>query len=175
MGARRGGLWGAAQKDPGTHWGRDESLPLPQEPGIKPSLSPFQDINFSEKKTLFVFFSRQNIDNGPNVPFLLLCVERAFPPCLPQKLRPHPAQPPPADPHLAAPVSAERGGVLIAAERAGAAPPSPSPPPPLPQSQTLTAPPWVDARCPGSWGFWRLQAEIHFKLFEICLPFSHGD
>ena len=28
---------------------------------------------------LFVFFFRLNIDNGLNVPFLLLCVERAFP------------------------------------------------------------------------------------------------
>lgn len=35
---------------------------------------------------LFVFFSRQNIDNGLNVPFQLLCVERAFPSWLLQRL-----------------------------------------------------------------------------------------
>lgn len=37
------------------------------------------------------------------------------------------------------------------------------------------APRGVAEPCQGSWCFWRLQAKTHFKLFEICLPFSRGD
>lgn len=107
------------------------------------------------------------------MPFLLLCVERAFPSRLPQELRtPPPPQPPLAHPHLAAPVSAESGGGLLS----GLAQPLPPRAPHLRLHKARhAAPRGVAEPCQGSWCFWRLQAKTHFKLFEICLPFSRGD
>lgn len=122
---------------------------------------------------LFVFFPGKILIMGLMC-LSCFCVSRGlFHPGCRRSCAPHPRLRPHWRTRTWLPQCLQRVGG--AAERVGAAPPSSSPPPPPPQSQTRCPTRGVAEPCQGSWCFWRLQAKTHFKLFEICLPFSRGD
>lgn len=106
-----GVAWGKGCTDrPGRPLG---GRPKPHPPAIhqtsNPASPPFQDINFSEKKMLFVFFPGKILIMGLMC-LSCFCVSRGlFQPGCSGSRAPAP-QPPAADPPSAAPVSAESGG-----------------------------------------------------------------
>lgn len=123
-----GGSWrwaggaGPAQRDPGTHGasgegGGSKASPTPPSTHQTSNLAspPFQVINFSEKKMLFVFFPGKILIMGLMWPSCF-CVSRESFSVLAaaELLAPlQPPQPPSADPtHLAAEAQAGSGGAF---------------------------------------------------------------